>query len=423
MSAFVRTRIVDHSMGNSESNSGTPTTTPTPNATPPPDANTNDMLLSQSKWDPCETVAQHNSGHFKEETWNGRPCIHLHWNGSFPDGGEQGTKRYGAAYWYKGTGYIQRPIHVWNEWLITWGMFPVDNGNASQGAEQIRQLLPCAGNWNMERSSQKTSGRNGRRVMEVQWDGTIPTDERERFVKEIPLSFTFRTKTYTNVKPVDSEVRMGTTYGFFEVQPNLEWTKPQVEWKYTKYDQVTYTFLMNGDFVTDDWATESRSIAIYFDHMGKRYDFSAPSHTYVKMWKVYGEFNIPVDPPPLTNWRIYAYKLLDGYPDTVELKYNVTPQQGLPGYNESIIYNQILEREQAFVPRDAKDYRLDTPLDTSNGLKTRPTWAFHEPGGNWSVGLNGYTSGKPLHIPIDSADVGKMFGKALLDMLLGFGSW
>ena len=146
-------------MGNSESNSGTPTqtttsnATPAPNATPPPDANTDDMLLSQSKWDPCETVSQHNSGHFKEETWNGRPCIHLHWNGSFPDGGEQGTKRYGAAYWYKGTGYIQRPIHVWNEWLITWGMFPVDNGNASQGAEKIRQLLPCAGNWNMERSS------------------------------------------------------------------------------------------------------------------------------------------------------------------------------------------------------------------------------------------------------------------------------
>ena len=73
-------------------------------------------------WNVCDSLGK-NMGRFKEETWNGQPCIHLTWTGRFPDGvdmplfnhpeggcdtgvnvNEQGTKEYGAAYFYKGTG-------------------------------------------------------------------------------------------------------------------------------------------------------------------------------------------------------------------------------------------------------------------------------------------------------------------------------
>ena len=118
-----------------------------------------------------------------------------------------------------------------------------------------------------------------------------------------------------------------------------------------------------------------------------QYTNLAPDNTYVSLWTVYGEFYLTVTPPPMTNWRIYAYKVLVEHPDVVELKYNVTPSRDLPGYNDAMITAQIMEYERVYVPRDVYDYQLDTLLNDSNALKTTATWALHEIGGNWSAGF------------------------------------
>ena len=120
------------------------------------------------------------------------------------------------------------------------------------------------------------------------------------------MTFFCEGRTYTDVLPVDSEVRFGTTYGFFEVEGNKEWIKPETEWGYSNYDQVSYTFRATGDFLTDDWASEAQRIPISFRHSGVVYHFTVPSRTYVSNRKVYGVFNVSVAPLPITGWRIYS---------------------------------------------------------------------------------------------------------------------
>ena len=225
-------------------------------------------------------------------------------------------------------------------------------------------------------------------------------------MRGIPLTFEFEGKSYTNVLPVDSEVQVGITYGIFEVDGNKHWMEPYTKWEYAAYNEIRFTFQAAGDFVTDDWATEARSLPpVTIVWNNTVYNFTGPVRTYVHLWKVYGEFSISVPPPPMTNWRVYAHKPLEGYPDTVELKYNVDPERDLPGYSSDMIHKQIIEVETAYVPRDARVHQMTTVLDHTNGLRARPTWAFREVGGNWSVGFNAFTSGLPLlYIPKDSAD-------------------
>ena len=153
-------------MGNDQS--GGPVVDPSPN----------DFRPNDTKWNTCETLQNHHFGRFKRETWNGRPCIHLHWAGPFPDGGEQATASYGAVYWVDGRGFIRKPIHVWNEWFATWGMFPIDAGEDRQyTAHEVLVRLPCAGYWKFPESAPRSDGQDGRRTVRIWWEGAIPSDD------------------------------------------------------------------------------------------------------------------------------------------------------------------------------------------------------------------------------------------------------
>ena len=50
-------------------------------------------------WNVCETLMYRTMGRMQEEVWLGRPCIHIHWAGGFPPGGEEATAMYGCVYW------------------------------------------------------------------------------------------------------------------------------------------------------------------------------------------------------------------------------------------------------------------------------------------------------------------------------------
>ena len=383
-----------------------------------PTASADEFRLPHSVWNFCETLMDRTIGRMQEEVWLGRPCIHIHWAGGFPPGGEEATAMYGCAYWYYGVGYIRLPIRVWNESFVTWGMFPIDAVNDTKyNANQIRIASPCSGYWNFQSSSQKTGGREGRRVIEVWWEGPIPSVDWADFVKQIPLTFDWEGTRYTDVMPAEVEVRVGVTYGYFQLRDNKEWIRPYQRWEYSYYNEISLVCQASGDFLTNEWAAEAMMIPNELDFNQQKYSFKKPDSTWMTLSKVYGAFKIMVKPPRIENWRIYAYKTLDGLPNVVELKYNVTPSSDLPGYGDNLIQLQIMEYESWYVPRDAQSYELDTALNDQNGLITRPTWAVHEVGGNWSVGMNGHTSGTPTHIPLDSADIGLAILRAFLTLV------
>ena len=381
-----------------------------------PPALSDEFRLPYSVWNVCETLMDRTMGHFQESEWVGHPCIHIHWAGGLPPGGEGATANYGCAYWYQGVGYIRRPIRVWKDLFGMWGLFPIDGGDDPKyNANQIRIASPCSGNWNFQASSQKTGGREGRRVIQVWWEGPIPAADWVEFVKQIPLTFEWEGTVYTDVLPADMEVRAGVTHGYFQLRDNKEWINPYERWEYTYYNQISLVCQASGDFITSDWAAEALLIpnTLYFNN--RKYTFTKPDHTWVTFNKVYGEFKVMVKPPRIENWRIYAYKELEGAPETVELKYNVTPSSDLPGYGENLIKLQLIEYETWYVPQDAEIYQMDTPLNDQNGLLTRPTWAG-QVAGKWSVGMNGYTAGPPRFIPKDPADGALMFARVLLSI-------
>ena len=120
--------------------------------------------------------------------------------------------------------------------------------------------------------------------------------------------------------PCNSETRMFKTYGYFEIANNKAWILPYEKWEYSKYNQLRFTFKSTGDFVSGDWLAEARSIPVFrmedastlspvFTWNGMRYEFDRPGNAYVKFNQVYGEFFVSTEPPPIQNWKTFAYRV------------------------------------------------------------------------------------------------------------------
>ena len=395
-------------------------------------------------WDPCHARSQ-----FKEETWKGTKCIHLWWKGEWPGDEIESTLDIPASFHFKNKFYVDiKPKHVWRHMFETYGMFPITEPRDNVTYQVFKHNAPCVGFWRTKAEAE--FAHNGQQVARIFWEGGIASRDWKGFTENFP-SKTFRTTdgaVHEGRRACDSEQNAVGNYGLFPIDLKAEWKENIRKWYHVKYNVVRVEVNIKDHNVLRgfdrSWAEVAADVPINEGRVhvtvghevitlkGKPSRRDMPVDL-VPVDEVIGFWDVTVQPPSL-NHTISAYTPVGQ--NKVELKYNVS----LPdreGYTWDMLHTQ-LNSVPHLVPRDAKEYTNGKQLSIhdGSGVLTARKWVHAEKGnqaaalgigaalapltfglslagggiaaaavqGNVSVGYDAYTSGRPIHIPTDSAD-------------------
>lgn len=204
----------------------------------------------------------------------------------------------------------------------------------------------------------------------------------------------------------------GELTGWFEVVAKAKWDNVNLEdWWHTAATRVTVKAAIadKADLIDGYNAQEPTAIghakllrmAFTFDN--KAFDL-LPSRVYEAWFKIHGEWDIEVPPPPIISWWAYSHKAnSDTWPQAIEVYCNFTPAADRNGYTDDMIIEQVRNTD-VLMPQDAAGwsgslddvteavqggtYRSVRSRPGRNGVWTKPFFVDHEIGQRWTAIFN-----------------------------------